>query len=237
VNYEFVLRCIQDPWDFGCGRSPRAGTLSWGDGEAGDREISVPTNNGSALLVLREPAGGASLANRVSVLHVDGDIPVNGAVSFESRTISATEGQFNGPNQTSVVQLTLRREFIAAGAISVTVTPVAHTALAKVDFAAASEVVHWGDGDFSPKTVTITLVDDRQREDVERFTFVLENPTNGALLWGPPIATVTINDDDRSRGSGGGTLGLASALLLGLGNLLRRALGRRGRAGTQSAVT
>jgi hypothetical protein len=125
----------------------------------------------------------------------------------------------------------LRRDYIAAGTISVTVTPVAGTALAAEDFAATPKVVQWGDGDFSTKTVAIMLVDDRRREDVETFTVVLDNPTNGALLWGPTTATVTIKDDDRSRGSGGGTLGLASALLLGLGNLLRRALGRRDGAG------
>jgi hypothetical protein len=235
VNYElFQPRCEGGPWDYGCGPAHYSGTLTWGDGEAGDREVLVLTTVGSALLILDEPRGGASLANRVSVLQVEGEAPVTGVVSFETSAVTVSE-ELN-----SAVQLTLRRDYVAAGAVSVTVTPVAATALADRDFSATPIVVGWGDGDFSPKTVTITLLDDRRREGVETFTVVLGYPSNGALLWGQTTATVTINDDDRSGGSGGvggGTVGLVSALLLGLGNLLRRALGRRGRAGTQSAVT
>jgi len=64
------------------------------------------------------------------------------------------------------------------------------------DFAAASGIVSFADGDSQPKRIVIPIVDDAQPEGDETFQVVLRDPDVGAVLGQRSRATLEIRDDD-----------------------------------------
>ena len=117
------------------------------------------------------------------------------------------------------------RDFYSSGVVSVTVTAVSGTAIAGQDFAENPVTLTWADGEFGWQDAVIQMFNDNGAEDVETFTLELSNPTGGAVIGPRSSATVRIAGNDRQLsgdGSGGGTFGFLSLLLLGFVRLLRR---------------
>lgn len=207
-----------------------SGRLEWSDGDSTDKEIVIPiASNGSVegheyfQVALSGVQGGAGLGTRDANVQIAADGEPGGQL-FVSANVPSV-GELAG-----TVQLSVYRQFYSTGAVSVTVTPIAGTATAGADFAGSPVTVSWGDGDFSSKTVTFTILDDRSDEDVyETFTVALSNPTGGAILGPDPIAQIVIVDNEGVSGSaaGGGRLGYLSVLFLGVVGFLRFASRRR----------
>ena len=121
------------------------GQLQWADGDAGDQQIVVPIAADSALdppetfdVVLANPQGGAGLGSRATVVEI---APDGGAVlGMEVSGSTVREGD--------AVQVAVRRDQYARGAVTVTLTATAGTAGAQ-DFDTAPVTVSWSDGDIS----------------------------------------------------------------------------------------
>ena len=105
-----------------------AGTLTWSDGDASEREIAVPIHadaNGPEeyegfRIALGDPQGGAGLGTRNQLVSILPDGAPGGQFAVYS-----TYGDESAP-----VQVAVYRNFYSEGAVSVTVTPVAGSARA-----------------------------------------------------------------------------------------------------------
>jgi len=218
-----------------------ADRLHWGDGDIGDRKITVSVldDDGAAeeyeyFRVSLRNAEGAGIGTRNATISILPD--------------GSPRGQFAVDNYEQVIsefgpaQIWVYRNYYFDGPVSVTVTPVAGTAKAGKDFIADPVTVSWADQDTEAKLVEFQLVDDNAQEGDESFTVQLSDPTGGAVVGPRATQTITIAANDASTppppggggGSGsarggGGAAGLLSLLLLGLGELLRSTRRLRGR--------
>jgi uncharacterized delta-60 repeat protein len=211
----------------GADYTPVTGRLSWADGDRSDRQITVPiiADTGQVeeaerfIVKLGDAQGGAQIGTQDVVVEIAADGAPAGQFGFEASDLSAREvdGQ---------VQVVVNRNYYSAGAVTVTVTPVAGSATT-ADFAAAPIVLSWADGDSTPKTATIPIINDNDAESQETFTVELSNPTNGAVVGPHSHLAVTIYDEDQPSGGGGAFDGLA-LLCLGCLRWLRSRLRLRG---------
>ncbi len=112
-----------------------------------------------------------------------------GKIQFITRSFEASE---DNPRP---AQLVAARSDGGMGAISVEFSTVAGTAT-EADFSSTNGHVRFGDGDFTPKTIDIELVNDPWKEGSEEFTVVLANPQGGAAVGQANIATVRIKGND-----------------------------------------
>jgi secreted trypsin-like serine protease len=92
------------------------------------------------------------------------------------------------------VTLTIERTR-ANGRATVRYATTNGSAAARSDFRAASGSVTFRPGQWSA-TVTITIVNDRKKEDQETFNVVLSSPSSGWNVGSSSTATVTITDND-----------------------------------------
>ncbi|MBI2440846.1 MAG: right-handed parallel beta-helix repeat-containing protein [Lentisphaerae bacterium] len=175
----------------------QSGTLSWLDGEAGNKTITIPISDDSldetdeTFTATLNNATGAGLGslNLASVTIVDNDAtPEPGTIQFGASSYSVRE---NG----GTVTLTVTRTGGHDGPATVAYATAAGTALAGQDYTSQSGTLSWPDGDSSSKTITVPITDDTIDESDETFTMTLSNAT-GASLGSPNVATVTIVDND-----------------------------------------
>jgi hypothetical protein len=92
--------------------------------------------------------------------------------------------------------LTVTRSEGSTGAVSVEYFSGTATATPGDDFVATSGTLHWADGDLSPRTFTLTLLDDAVVEPTEYAPVLLRNPQGGATIGDLPNTYVVIVDDD-----------------------------------------
>lgn len=95
--------------------------------------------------------------------------------------------------QAGYATLTVNRTMNAAGAISVNYATANGSAVAPDDYTTTSGTLTWVDGDATPKTIQVPLVDDGLVEANETFTLTLSSPS-GAMLDGSATTTVTLTD-------------------------------------------
>ncbi len=198
-----------------------SGRLDWGDGDTGDRQIAVPIVLGSEsfetneyfAVRLSDPQGGTGLGTFEATVGILGDVIPAGVFSVNTDTASTVE-------RPGSVEFRVSRLYYSVGAASVTVTPVGGAATAGKDFDATPVTLTWADGDSSVKTIRVTIMDDNKSEGDETFSVALSAPTGGAIIAPETPPSVTISDNDRSRG--GGKFGALIALLLGFAGAWRR---------------
>lgn len=117
-------------------------------------------------------------------------------IAFSPTSYSVAEG---GTRSVTIV-----RGGDTSGAASVTVTQTGGSASSGPDYTAFTETtVNFTAGDATPKTVTLTTVDDSDVEGNETVVLSLSNAVGATL--GASTATVTITDNDTSNGSCSGT--------------------------------
>jgi hypothetical protein len=110
--------------------------------------------------------------------------------AFNMSEVSTTVAETGGS-----VTLTVLRQGVGAGAASVDYSTVDFTAHAPEDYATTSGTLTWADGDLTPQTVTIPIIDDAIHQGDLEFGFVLSNPQGGSTGVLPSEA-VTIIDDE-----------------------------------------
>jgi hypothetical protein len=204
-----------------------AGTLTWADGDASEREIVVPIRAGDGApedyegfrVALSEPQGGAGLGTMNALGYILADGAPAGQFAIETADSDIRED--------GAAQIWVHRNYYFDGAVSVTLSPVAGTASA-ADFDTTPITLNWADQDREPKGVLLKMVDDGEKESSESFTVELSNPTGGAIVGPRAVVRIRVIPNDFSRGNGGGgSAGWLSVLLLGLAELLRRSLALR----------
>ena len=92
--------------------------------------------------------------------------------------------------------------------VNTTLLAPAGSAEAGEDFDATPVTLTWADQDSEPKSVSIPILDDDEREFLESFTVELSDPTGGAILGARATAEFQIGANDappRNRGGSGST--------------------------------
>lgn len=105
------------------------------------------------------------------------------------------------------VSISVVRSGGSSGAVSLAYATANGTATAGSDYTSTSGTLSWADGDSSPRTISVPILNDSNGESTETFTLTLSAPGGGATLGSLRTMTVSIADDD----SAPGTLAVASA--------------------------
>ena len=104
----------------------------------------------------------------------------------------------NVAEDAGTVTLAVDRLGGSIGAISVNYTTVDDTALAGTDYQAVSGTLSWADGDATPKTITVPIINRNLTAGSTVFLVNLSAPGGGATLASPTQAAVTILDTTSS---------------------------------------
>ncbi len=188
-----------------------SGTLTFADTET-TQSLTVPiledtTVEGNELfdLVLTNITGGATLGTATSSVNiVDNDVLMPGTINFSAATFSVNE------DGTPITEITVTRTGGSQGAVSVNLTQTNGSATSPADYTNAPIIVNFADGDSTPKSVTIPIINDTTFEPTETLNLVLGTPTGGATLGTQNTASLQIVDNDPSS-----NLQLTSATYLG----------------------
>ncbi len=200
VDYATQDNSAAAPGDY----AAASGTLSWADGDASSRTIAITVaddgvaeldeaffvafQNPTGGLLAPAPLGAPYAYLGITVLDDDADA---GAIRFAGDDQAVGEGAGS-------ITLTVLRERGASGAVSVDYASSDSSATAPADYGAVSGTLTWGDGDASPKTITVPIAQDAIVEPQEVLAVDLANPGGGALLDASGFAgtMVRIDDDD-----------------------------------------
>lgn len=115
----------------------------------------------------------------------------------------------------AAAELIVRRTGGATGAVSVAYETVDRSALAGSDYVPQVGRLDWADGESSPKSITLALLDDGNQEQ-ERFDVRLFDPAGGAMLalqtatiWSGNIPELGLTLDRTTIGEADGSLTLS----------------------------
>ncbi|MEO1084140.1 MAG: Calx-beta domain-containing protein, partial [Acidobacteriota bacterium] len=165
---------------------------------AGARAVVVVNNEPGAPI----PMGGTNPAitiPSVMVSQADGQ-RIKDALDEEPPNQPGTLGfsttSFSVAESSGSLDITVARSNGATGAVSVDYATSNGSAVAGVDYAAASGTVAFADGEDGDKTFSVAILDDQDSEDQETFNVILSNPQGGAALGSQIVATVTISDNE-----------------------------------------
>ena len=173
------------------GASQLVRTLTWADGDASDRTLTIPLIDDAVIedleslgLSLTTPVGGASVSNGFLYVEIDdndgpGDavFPTSAATVFESD---------------STAVFTVSRAGSSKGTLTANYTvqsgrDTAHPAVAGQDFTATSGTLTWLDGDTTDRQITVPLTNDGVYEGDELFSVVLPQGTLLVTLRDAPV--------------------------------------------------
>lgn len=196
-----------------------SGTLSWEDGEDGDKLINVPIlddaedeDDEEILLILRNPTGGATLlpshANAVIVIEDDdgddgddGDHGDHGDDHNGSGKLKFDQRGFKALENSGTAVITVERDDGSQGAVTVDYATSDGTATDGDDYTGTAGTLSWEDGEEGMKSFTVDILEDGVHEPSETVRLTLSNPTGGATLHGHN-AILVIRDNDHPGDDG-----------------------------------
>lgn len=171
-------------------------TVTFSAGESGPRTVVVPIlddveveGDEQFVVGLVRPTNGVIVGELDEATVVIRDWE-EGALAFDRLSIGTTEDA--GSITVAVVRLNG-----SDGEVSVRAATEGDSATADVDFRSQSEVLRWSDGDITPRSVTVELIDDAEIEDLERFFVQLSEPVEGRLA---EPAQISVNVEDAEPG-------------------------------------
>lgn len=159
--------------------------------------IGTPTSlvrwgmNGLALRTAPNPFGPI-LDNQVYIIQtalVSDQEPIPTGVQFEYTQYQTYEGN-------SDTSFTVWRTGDASGTTTVDYVVGGGTATPGADYTAASGTLTFAPGELE-KTFSVSTIDDNVYEPQETFNITLSNPSGSAVITGPNVVTVPINDSDQ----------------------------------------
>ncbi len=184
VNYATTAGQAQPGSDF----EDNSGTLTWLDGDASDKTLSIRLIDDAEAevdedfnLLLSAPTGGAPLAAReatVTIVSEDGPGQLGFVNALDVDDVFEIGIFGDGVTFIFVVQRTAG----STGPVDVNYYTVDGTAKVRQDFEATSGTLTWTDGDNGDKAVAVEILDDQFNEQNEDFAIVLSNPTGGATI-------------------------------------------------------
>lgn len=188
-------------------------------------DFAAAVNSFRNFVKVRAPAWGAAFllggfAGSPLAVASPGD-----AANFSAASVTVNEGA-------GTVTLTVLRQGVGGGPASVDYATSDFTAKAPGDYTATSGTLSWGNGDLTPRTITVPIIDDAVYEGAgETFFVTLSNP-QGLSLGALPSEAVVIADNDPAPPAAavsapalGGVAGVLLAALLAL--IARTGLGQR----------
>jgi uncharacterized delta-60 repeat protein len=190
------------------------GTLSWADGDSGDRTISIGIvgdaevePDESFALTLSGPTGGVRLAASEATATITSD-DGPGEIRFLFPLDSYRLGENAGTIPIPVV-----RRGGSQGAVGVRYGAGNGSATEGADFAPIDGALDWADGEIGIKYLSVEILQDSLAEAKESFVVCLSDPTGGAIVSEPfgRFQIVTIIDDDGPDNGGGGSVSCLSA--------------------------
>jgi Calx-beta domain len=173
-------------------------TVTFADGET-SKTITIPVVDDTQFeadetinLTLSNPTGGATLGtqNTATLTIINNDAPKQGVLAFSNPTYSVNE------DGTAITAVTVTRTGGSDGEVSATISLSNGSATAPNDYNNNAIAVTFADGDTTPKTVTIPIINDTLVEGTETINLSLTNPTGGATIGNQNTAVVAIADDD-----------------------------------------
>lgn len=210
------------------------GTLNWAAGDLAAKTVTVPILNDAApeptesfTVALSTPTGATLGATSVATVSITDTDVATGSVGFAVLTASVDEAA-----GTIVVQV--NRTGGSGGAATVNFTTNPGTALAGSDYTTTAGTLNWADGDATPKSITVPILNDAVPEPTENFTLSLSNAT-GATLGANTVATISITDTDVPPGSVG--LAATTAMVDEAAGTLVLQVNRTGGNGGAAAVS
>jgi len=114
--------------------------------------------------------------------------PAPGIIQFSASSYSTYEG-YNGWEY-------VERIGGSDGIVTVDYATVDDTAIAGIHYAAKSGTLTWGDGDTANKAFPVTIANDSTYNGYLYFSYVLSNPTGGAVIGEQNPLTVQLRDND-----------------------------------------
>jgi uncharacterized delta-60 repeat protein len=158
--------------------------------------VTVPIiNNGIAEgnqtvgLQLSGASGSALYSPSNAVLTIIDTVSSPGQLSLSATNYVVTEG--GGVGYTNAY-ITVLRNYGSLGAVSASFTTMDGTALSGAKYIATNGVVSFGDGETTPKTFAVQVINTPTAEGPEYLYVLLTNATDGATLAAPTNATLTI---------------------------------------------
>jgi hypothetical protein len=168
---------------------------------AGSQVFNDPTGltlepiNGTGYLTMFDPTGGSNGLGAIVRIN-----PENGGSQLvwavEPGQLEFSAGSFSASENSGTATITLARTIGSVGAVSVLVSTSNGTATAGIDYTTVSQSVVWADGDSSPKTVTVPILDARVVGGQRTVNLTLSSAGGGAILGSPASAVLTISDND-----------------------------------------
>ncbi len=147
-------------------------------------------NDGRLLVMgLGIESGPSGITNKVmGVARLSADAGDAGVITAESA----------GAQTESIGSITfsVARVGGSAGAVSVSYATVSGTAIAGSDFSPVSGTLHWADGEYGSRGITVPIISDGVVENSnESFQLVLSNSTGGADIAVGTASTTIVRDD------------------------------------------
>lgn len=178
----------------------KTGTISFPSGVT-QQTVSININNDTLTETDEEftvtlgnlSSGNIGPQNPVRVI-IEDDESAPGEIGWHVSSVTQLESE-------TEIELVAQRTGGTQGSVSVQYSTSAGTATSGVDYSATSGLLTWGTGSNTPRTVTVTILDDAMDEPDETFTLALSNLIGSATL-GTSIATITIQDDDEENSAG-----------------------------------
>ena len=169
---------------------PTFGVLTWADGDSAPKSITVAIlNSGSSTQGL---AFGVKLFRpRDANLASARTATVNITTATSAGNLVVASPSYSIPVTGNTVNVSVQRTGGASGVVSVEHSTVDGTAIAGTNYMASSGTLVWADGDVTPKTFGVPIVDSNFTGN-KTFTVALSNPTGGAAVSNPSSASVMI---------------------------------------------
>ena len=206
VDYDTTGGTASPVFDF----QSKSGTLNFLAGEVQKSVFINITNDNQTesdeefTVQLSDP-NSAELGSQSQVrVIIEDDESSSGTIGWNVNSIQKSEGDME-------VELVAQRTGGSQGNISVQYTTTDGSAESGSDYTASSGFLNWGTGSTTPRSVTITILEDQMDESDETFNLILSNLV-GAGDLGQSTAIITIQDND-DIGSAG-TIGFTSEILM-----------------------
>ena len=203
VQYEVIAEAAGGALD-GEDFVAATGTLTWADGDIGDKEIHVN------ILDDKEVEGQETLTVRifgpqVAILGslVQTTVTINDDDSFGEIELSRGDYFVNENGLEILVVVVRKGGFVGTHSIDFTTSDItAKSTGENPDYTTANGTLTFEPGETS-KFIRIPLFDDKALENVEQFSLALSNPEGGVALGGVAQATFHLIDDESSNAPAG----------------------------------
>ncbi|XP_033109462.1 adhesion G-protein coupled receptor V1-like [Anneissia japonica] len=176
---------------------PVNGSLTFLEGESlsyieiFSQDDQVPEGSEQFTVTLYDATGGSRIGiNSIAFLNINKN---DDAIFFEDPVLVEAEEPSN-------VVLSVRRNGTATDVVSVDYRTVSITALdERQDYEAAQGTLTFPIG-INVQTISLTILQDDNPEEAEIFTVELFNPVGDVVVYGAPVATVSIVPNDDASG-------------------------------------